>query len=510
MSSASSSKRIAQNTMLLYLRLVVVMIINLYIVRIVLNALGSEDYGIYNVVAGVITMLGSVSSVLATATQRYYSHAIGENRKNRLQDIFSASINIYAILSIIIILLGETVGLWFINTQLVIPAERMVVANWVYQFSIFSFISTIIQIPYSAAVIAQEEIGVFTIVTTVECILKLLSALLLLIIPFDRLIIYGFTLFVIHLLTLIVYMIIGHSRYEECHYHKRTDKKLYKEMLSFSGWSFFGSVAGVGMQQVNTILVNIFFGPIVNTARAIALQLNSAFTVFSSSFILAVKPPMIKSYAQNSYTYLNTLFNISNKFIYYCLLVLCIPMMLEMDTVLNLWLKTTTEQTVLFSKLIIIYTLIMSLNNPITTIIQATGHMKGYHVPVEIFTLLCVPATYILFKLGYPAYTTFIAMIVSAFLAHIVRLICLKKYYKPFSVREYLISFVLPAAIITAIAYLLCNWVHNSVTDKIPRLTLVALSSIITIGSFVWLIGMTKIERSTFKRLIGNLLHGNR
>jgi O-antigen/teichoic acid export membrane protein len=509
MSSISSTKRIAQNTVLLYLRLIVVMIINLYIVRIVLNALGSEDYGIYNVVAGVITMLGSVSSVLATATQRYYSHAIGENRKDRLRDIFSTSINIYAILSIIIILLGETIGLWFVNTQLVIPEERMIVANWIYQFSIFSFISTIIQIPYSAAVIAREEIGVFAIVTTVECILKLLSAFLLLIIPFDRLFIYGFTLFFLHLLTLIVYMMIGRSRYEECHYHKQTDKKLYKEMLSFSGWSFFGSVASVGMHQVNTILVNIFFGPIVNAARAISLQLNSAITAFSSSFIIAVKPPMIKSYANNSYTYLNTLFNISNKFIYYCLLILCIPMILEMDTVLNLWLKATTEQTVLFSKLIIIYTLIMSLNNPITTIIQATGHMKGYHVPVEIFTLLCVPATYILFKLGYPAYSTFIAMIVSAFLAHIVRLICLKKYYKPFSVKDYLIYFVLPATIITVIAYLSCNWVHNNVVATLPRLVLVTLNSIITIGSFVWLIGMTKIERSTLKRLIANFLHRN-
>lgn len=503
--SSDTNRRIAKNTVLLYLRLMVVMIINLYTVRIVLNALGVEDYGIYNVVAGVITMLSCVSSVIATATQRYYSIAIGENKHSDLRNIFSTSINIYGLLSVIIIVIGETVGLWFVNSQLVIPENRILAANWIYQFSIFSFVATIMQIPYSAAVIAREKMGVYSIITTAECLLKLLSAFLLLVMPIDRLIAYGITLFAIHMLTLISYIFIGSSRYEECHYKKQTDKSLYKNMAIFSGWSLFGSIAGVGMHQVNTILVNIFFGPIANAARAIALQINTAITAFCSSFILAVKPPMIKSYAEHSYKYLNSLFNISNKFIYYCLLVICIPIIFEMDTVLVLWLKNTTEQTVVFARLIVVYTLIMSLSNPITTIIQATGHMKGYHLPVEIFTILCVPATYILFKLGYPAYYTFIAMIVSALLAHIARLICLKRYYPPFDIKHYICSFIIPASLITFIVCILCKIVHIYIDRELLRICTVVFTSFITICSLAWLIGINKSEKETILKLLSQL-----
>lgn len=295
--NSSNTQRIAKNTTLLYIRMMVVMVINLYTVRLVLNALGAEDYGINNVVAGVITMLMSVSSVLSTATQRYYSYSISENKLERLRNIFSTSINIFALLSLIVFILGETVGLWFVNTQLVIPDERMNAANWIYQFSIFSFIFTFIQVPYSAATIAHEDLGIFALISITECVLKLIAALLIFVIPLDGLIIYGATLFIISTLVLISYIMVGYSKYAECRYQKPTKKTLFKELLSFSGWSLFGSVAGVGMSQVNTILVNIFFGPLANAARAISLQFTMAVSSFSGSFILAIRTPMIKSYA---------------------------------------------------------------------------------------------------------------------------------------------------------------------------------------------------------------------
>ncbi len=500
--NSSSTKRIAKNTTLLYIRMMVVMIINLYTVRLVLNALGAEDYGINNVVAGVITMLMSVSSVLSTATLRYYSYSIGENKLERLRNIFSTSLNIYALLSFIVIILGETVGLWFVNTQLVIPAERMNAANWIYQFSIFSFITTIIQVPYSTATIAHEDMGIFALISTAECVLKLISVLLIFIIPLDRLIIYGATLFVISTLVLISYIMVGYSKYAECRYQKPTEKTLYKELLSFSGWSLFGSVAGVGMFQVNTILVNIFFGPLVNAARAISLQFNLAVSSFSGSFLMAIRTPMIKSYADESYLYLNKIFNLSNKFIYYCLLMVCLPLIFEMNTVLILWLKTTDPQTVLFSRLILVYALIMSLNNPISIIIQATGHVKEYHVLVEIFTLLCVPATYILFKLGYPAYSTIIVMIIAAVASHVVRLICLKKYYKPFSYSEYIKSFLLPAFAITLVASLFVFLIHRSIINTSLRMFAVGFFSVVCVAAFVLLIGLSKTEKDDLKQLI--------
>jgi O-antigen/teichoic acid export membrane protein len=485
--------------------MMIVMIINLYTVRLVLNALGAEDYGINNVVAGVITMLMSVSSVLSTATQRYYSYFLGENNLNRLRNIFSTSINIYALLSIIVIILGETVGLWFVNTQLVIPDDRMNAANWIYQFSMFSFIFTFIQVPYSAATIAHEDMGIFAIISTTESVLKLISVFLIFVIPLDGLIIYGATLFIISTLVLLTYIIIGHNKYPECRYLKPTEKFLFKELLSFSGWSLFGSVAGVGMSQVNTILVNIFFGPLVNAARAISFQFNMAVSSFSSSFLMAIRPPMVKSYAEESYLYLNKIFNLSNKFIYYSLLMICLPLMFEMETVLVLWLKTNDPQTILFSRLILVYALIMSLNNPISIIIQATGHVKEYHIPVETFTLLCVPATYILFKLGYPAYSTYIVMIIAAVSSHVVRLICLKKYYKPFSYSEYVKSFLLPAFTITIVATLFVFFIHNSILNTSLRISAVVIFSVVCVSAFALLIGLSKTEKVILKQLITNL-----
>lgn len=497
-----STKRMAKNSILLYIRMMVVMIINLYTVRLVLQALGAENYGINDVVAGVITMLISVSSVLSTATQRYYSISIGENKLERLRNIFSTSINIYIILSLIVIILGETVGLWFVNTQLVIPDERMNAANWIYQFSIFSFIFTFLQVPYSAATLAHEDMGIFATISTAESVLKLIAALLIFVIPLDRLIIYGVTLFLISTLVLIAYVMVGYSKYAECRYQKPTEKTLFKELLSFSGWSLFGSVAGVGMSQVITILVNISFGPMVNAARAISFQFNMAVSSFSGSFLMAIRPQMIKSYAEESYLYLNKIFNLSNKLIYYSLLMICLPLILEMNTILFFWLKVSDHQTTLFSRLILVYALIMSLNNPISIIIQATGHVKEYHVSVETFTLLCVPATYLLFKLGYPAYVTYIVMIVAAAAAHVVRLICLKKYYRPFSYSEYIRSFILPAFAITFFASLIVFLIQRSIINTLLRIPAVVILSVVCVATFVLLIGLSKTEKEDMKQLI--------
>jgi O-antigen/teichoic acid export membrane protein len=500
--NSSSTRRITFNTSLLYVRMMVVMIINLYAVRLVLNALGAQDYGINNVVTGIITMLGSISSVLSTATQRYYSYSIGEDKLERLRNIFSASINIFGFLSLIVLILGETAGLWFVNTQLVLPSERMNAANWIYQLSIFSFIFSFLQVPYFAATMAHEDMGIFAIISTAESILRLVSVFFIYIIPIDGLIIYGTIQFLISALVLISYIVISRKKYDECCYHKPTEKDLYKELLSFSGWSLFGSIAGVGMAQVNTILVNIFFGPLVNAARAISFQFSMAVSSFSNSFLMAIRTPMIKSYAEESYVYLNKIFNMSNKFIYYSLLMVCLPIIFEMDIILIFWLKTSDAQTVFFSRLILVYALIMSLNNPISIIIQATGHVKGYHVAVEIFTLSCVPATYILFKLGYPAASTYIVMIIAAIASHIVRLICLKKYYKAFSYSEYIKSFLLPAFAITIILSSFLFLIHRSIVTASSRALAVFLFSIVCVPAVAFLIGLTKSEKGVLKQLI--------
>ncbi|WP_026727844.1 lipopolysaccharide biosynthesis protein [Flavobacterium denitrificans] len=506
----SNSSRIAKNSILLYIRMVVVMIINLYTVRIVLKALGAVDYGINDVVAGVITMLISLSSVLSTATQRYYSSTIGDNKISRLQDIFSTSINIYFILSLVVIIFGETIGLWFVNHYLVIPDNRINAANWIYQFSIFSFIFTFLQVPYSAAVIAREDMGIFTVISTAECLLKFSAALLLFVIPKDRLIVYGASLLLTSFLIMISYVLIGYFKYEECRYKIQTERKLFRDLISFSGWSLFGSLAGVGMSQITTILINLFFGPLFNAARAISFQFNFALSSLTASFLMALRPQMIKSYAEESYLYLNKIFNLSNKVIYYGLLIVSLPLIFEMNTVLMFWLTKADPETVVFSRLILIYTLIMSLNNPISIIIQAIGRVKEYHIPVETITLLCVPVTYILFKLGFPAYSTYIVMILAAIFSHFIRLICLKKFYKAFEYSQYIKSFIIPALIITLLSSLLIFIISKSSITSFVRLPVIFCVSALSVGSLVLMFGLSKSEKEDiikfsiyFKKKIG-------
>ena len=499
------SSRIAKNSILLYVRMIIVMAINLFTVRIVLKALGSVDYVINDVVSGIVTMLVSLSSVLSTATQRYYSTIIGENSLERLRNIFSTSLNIYVILSFIVVIFGETIGLFFVNNYLVIPSDRICAANWIYQFSIFSFIFTFLQVPYSAAVIAREDMGIFAIISTAECLLKLVAALLIFVVPNDRLIVYGAGLFFISFLVMISYVLVGYFKYEECRYKKQKDKILLRELITFSGWSLFGSMAGVGMSQVTTILINLFFGPLFNAARAISFQFNFALSSLTASFLMALRPQMIKSYAEGSYLYLDKIFNLSNKVIYYGLLIVSLPLFFEMNSVLLFWLNETDYQTVLFSRFILIYTLIMSLNNPISIIIQAIGRVKEYHVSVEIFTLLCVPVTYILFKQGFPAYSTYIVMIIAAIASHCIRLICLKKYYKNFKYSEYFKSFLLPALSVTLVSSFFIFLLSRSSVDVFFRIPLAFGLSLVSVLSLVLIFGLSTSEKLDIKKLFIHL-----
>ena len=510
----TKSSRIATNTLMLYGRMLILMVINLITIRIVLIALGLEDYGIYNAVAGVITMLNCVSSVLANATQRFYSIQLGRNDVKGLARVFSVSLDVYIILILGVTIIGETIGLWFVNNKLVIPEARMLAANWTYQLSLLTFIVTILPMPYLSAILAHEKMGAYSIITTCEYVIKLLLAFLLAKLKGDVLIYYAFFQFVAQLLLMIAYIIYGKRRFYECRYHPFNKDEMHKEILSFSGWTLFGSVAGIGMNQVMTILYNIFFGPLLTGARAISLQLNAALTSFSNSFIVAIRPPMIKSYSESNDEYLMKLFNMGNKFILFSLAMVSIPIFLEMDVILKLWLKVTDPITIKYSQLIIVYFLILALNTPISIIIQAIGKVKEYHLRVEFFTILCPIITYILFKCGCNSYYGFFAMILTITLSHIVRLICLKKYYSPFSIRKYFSDFVLTASIITLVAFFLGYLIHILVEPVFLRFLLICLFSIVFISVSAYFIGMNRQEREEIKGFvtgtINQIFHKNK
>ena len=498
------NKRIITNTGLLYLRMAIIMVINLYAVRLVLNNLGVQDYGIYDVVAGVVTMFQSISGVLSMSTQRFFSFALGEKDEIKLQKVFSSSINVFLVISFVVLLIGESVGLWFINTQLVIPEERMIVANYVYQFSIFSFILTMIQTPFSSVVIAYEDMGIFAIISLADSVLKFLAAFILSYFNYDRLGLYGFFMFVVSLFSVICYASYVFKNYKNCKYSIKNNQ-YWKDLITFSGWTFVGSSASVGTNQICTIFVNLFFGPITNAARAIGFQVGNALNAFCGNFLMAVRPPMIKAYADNNFDYLNKLFYYSNKIIYFSILILFVPLFYEMDYILNLWLKTQDDQTILFSRLMLVYMLFLSLSHPITYIMHAAGYVKQYHLLTEIPTLAIIPVTYIVFSLGYPAFSTYVIMIIAIIVSHMIRIFCLNKYYPQFELKKYICDFVIRCLIVTIVSLIIINFAHSIIDVGFKRFFLTFCISTAVILLMAYIAGLTIKERKFTICFVNNI-----
>lgn len=478
------------------------MLINIFSVRYVLKGLGIVDYGVFNVVAGLVTMFSSLSSILSSATLRFHSYAIGGGKEGKVSDIFSASFNVFALLAITIFVVGEVMGIWFINTQADIPYERMIAANWVFHFTMMTFVLGLLTSPFSSLIFAYERMSVFSIISISECLLKFLLAYSLVYISSDHLILYGLGLLLIQTALLSAYYLsckLGGCKF---HYKKYVEKPLYKKMLSFSGWTLFSSSAGVGISQLVTMITNVYFGPIVNAARAIAFQINNAMGSFTSNIVLAIKPPMIKTFADGQLDKVNTYFDISNKAIFYSLIVFLLPIFIEIEIVLRLWLDVKDEQTFLFCRLILVYALIVALSNPIAIIIQATGNIRNYSIFVEIPTLLCFPATWILFEIGCPAQSAFYTLILAIVLSHVIRLVCLKQQFPVFSYKRYIVRFVMPASFILVLTSFLLFIVRMTLDSSIWRLLLSFIVCCTSVVFFCYLFGLNKSERGIIKSLI--------
>lgn len=490
------SGRIAKNTVVLFLRMFVLMLINLYIVRLLLQGLGKDDYGTFNAVAGVVTSLGCLSSVLSVATQRFYSFVSGKGDLTELKKIFSASVNINVGMSIIALLLLESIGLWFISNKLNIPAERMTAVLYIYEFSCFSFVCTILQIPFTAAVMANENMGVYALISTGECLLRLLVAVLILYAGGDHLIFYGGGLLAVSIINMLAYVYYGLRYYPECSYTKVTDTSTYKQLISFSGWTFLGSLSGILLSQGNTVLLYMFFGSATTAAFAIALQISHAFNTLCNSVVLAFRPAMIRSYATDDSDFTNRLFYFANKFLAFILLVISVPLIFEMDTILNLWLEDVSSEYVLFARLIIIYTVLLSMHHPITIVMYAIGKVKAYHLTAESITLLSLPFSYVFFKFGMPSWLALASMIGVILMAHVSRLMCLHRSYSPFSYRQYLFSFVCPLLLLTIIEYFTAYICHISIAVPILRLTILIVFPSTLLCFIAYYIFINKSERT--------------
>ena len=465
------------------------------------------DYGIFNVVAGLVTMFSSLSSIISSATQRFHSYALGEKREDKVSDVFTVSINIYAILALAILIAGEIIGIWFINFKADIPADRMITANWVFQLTMFSFVVGLMTSPFSSLIFAYEKMQEFSVISVCDCVLKFLLAYSLLYIAGDHLLIYGIGLLLIQFLSFIAYYITSRRGCGEYHYKKRIEKTLYMQMLSFSGWTLFSSSASIGISQLVTMVTNVFYGPVVNAARAIAFQVNTAMNSFTGNVTVAFRPPMIKQYAEGDFQKVIRYFNFSNKAIFYSLLLILPPVFFEMETVLKLWLGVDDTQTTLFCRLILIYALILSLNNPISIIIQATGNIRAYSTYVEIPTLLCFPATWLLYYHGFPPESAFYVMIFSIVISHIIRLICLKKLFNSFSYKEYIVKFVVPAFVVIVVASFVLFEIRHFIDAGYLRVFVSFLINAIVIGVLAYYLGLMKSERNMLLSLLKSRNH---
>ena len=500
------SKRIASNTLVLFARMLIITFVNLFTVRWVLAGLGTEDYGIFNAVAGVVTASTCISSVLALSTQRFYSFAMGKGEQERLKEIFSVSLNIVMLIAFVLFVLFEIAGPWLVSNQLTIPAERLEAAQWILQFSLFSFIFTLLQIPFIGTVFANENMGYYALISTIDCIVKLLIAYCIGLTGGDNLVYYGAALMLEAFMVMLLYVIIARRKYPECKYTIVKKKTLYKELFSFSSWSFYGALAGVGMTQGSTIILNVFFGPLINAAFGIANQIYNAINTLTNSVVIAFRPAMIKSYSANENGYLEQLFFASSKAILYLLSMVLIPFIFEAETLLKLWLGECTPTMVLFARLYAVYTICLALHNPITTIIQATGNIRKYSIYVESMTILCLPVSWVLFKLGMPSYFVFVTMIGLCILAHIIRLLMLQASIADLTFSKYLARLVLPGILIISMTTLIVYCIEGLHTNRILQLILAFAVSAVSIYILLYVIGISKKERRLIKELINRKL----
>ncbi len=501
MGETSRLKRITKNTLVLFLRILVLTFVNLYAVRLLLRGLGPCDYGIYNAVAGVVTLSACLLPVLSQAIQRFYSYLSGKGESEKLVIVFSTSVNVVAGLCAVLLILFESIGAWGLNTYMTIPADRIDVANIVFQFALLSFLFTLLQLPYTAAIYAHEEMGAYAAISCLDCLLKLTAAFIVGLTSTDKLVIYAVCLTVTSIIIFGIYRSYAKHYYPECKYKLVKNWSEYKGLLSFTAWSMLGSMAGVGLIQGSAILLNIFFGPLANAAFAIATSIYNAFLSLGNSIVLAFRAPMIKAYASGEHQSLNTMFGISNKCILYLLAAIAIPLFIEMREVLSLWVGSATSEMITFARLMLIYTIGLSLNSPITTIIQASGRIKFYYICTDSMTLMHLPIAYLSLKLGAPSYGVLLSMVGVITVAHIIRIFMLQRLHSSFDMFNYCFGFLLRGIILLCLNSVASYFISTGFTVGITRLIVVLISSpAITIALLVTL-GTNKHERQQLSAL---------
>lgn len=501
----ANNKRIAKNTLLLYVRMFLTMGVGLYTSRVILDTLGEEDFGIYSVVGGVVVMFSVLSGSLSAAISRFLTFELGRGDAEKLKRIFSASVTIQIVISLVIVLLVETVGVWFLNTKMNIPAERMQAANWVLQFSALTFTIGLVSIPYNACIIAHERMSAFAYVSILEASGKLAIAFLVMWSPFDRLIYYALLATIVAMIVRLVYGHYCSKHFEECKYRFVWDSDLLKQMFGFAGWNFIGASSAVLRDTGGNIIINIFCGPVVNTARGVAMQVNHAIQSFVTNFQTAINPQITKLYASGNNEKMLKLVFQGARLSYYMLLILSLPVLINTHYVLSLWLVEIPEYTVSFVQLVLILTMCESVSGPLVVSMLATGNIKNYQIVVGGLQMLNLPFSYALLSMGGPPESVLYVAIVISQMCLAARLVMLRKMIG-LSARGYLRSVYFNVVLVTVVSVIVPLLVSYYVEEGFAGFAMVSLLCLTSVVVTELYVGCNRDERLLVKSYISRLI----
>ena len=507
MEQSSSNKQIAKNTAFLYFRMLLVMCITIYTSRVILNALGASDYGVYNVVGGIVVMFSFLTGSMAGATSRFLTFELGKGNKEQLNATFSASLNLYLLAGVLVVILGEIVGLYFVNYKLTIPTDRMTAAFYVLHFSIITSFFTFTQHPYTASIIAHEEMGIYAYVGIYEAVSKLLIAWLITVSPIDRLIFYASLIMINQILIIAFCRIYCQRRFEECHFRLVKDKSLYKKIMGYTGYDMIPSVAMVVQNQGVNILLNMFFGPVLNAARAIAQQIDGALLQFVNNYLQAVRPQVIKRYAAGNKDSMYQLTFSASKYSYLIMLALLLPVIMEIDYILSIWLgEAVPNRTSLFCYIILIMGAISPLSSSMWMVVQAIGKLRNFSFVNTLLYLVVLPIGYFFFKCGLPDYTILLTVLAGAFLRYVYSFIQLY-WIEKYNMISYLLTVLGRCLVISTLSAAIVLFVKSQIYEGFLRLICVILVSEVSIVFFTWTLGMSTTERIRVKQFIYKKIH---
>lgn len=502
---SSNNKTLAKNTLFLYFRMLLTMLIGLYTSRVVINVLGISDYGIYNVIGGIVAIFASLNGAMASASSRYITFYIGRNDQTQLKHIFSILALFHIFIAVIILLLCETIGLWFFYEKMQIPSDRMNVAFWLLQFSYASVFLSVINTPYTSLIVGREKMDIYAYISVFDSLAKLIIVLLISYSPIDKLLFYGFFLFVIQFVDFILYRVYCRRRFPESIMTLNINRGIVKEIICYSGWSLFGNLAFAANTQGVNLLLNMFFGPVVNAARGVAVQVNNLINSFVSNYQMALNPQIVKNFASENFNRMHTLMFASARYGFYLLFVISLPVFLESEILLELWLKIVPQNTVLFLRIILCTCLVGSLANSWTVAAGATGNIRKYSLMVGLLMLLVVPVSYLFLRNGFPALCVFVVHFIFSCFCLIARVFIIHRMIN-MKIIEYLRGVCVPVFFVSIAAFVIPFILHINMVQSWTRFFIVTLVSFICSLACVWCLGLKKNEKNVVFMAIKKVL----